>query len=266
MSIFGFESAKLAVFCRSEEQLFLTNLLGQNTLEEAWAFLNEQSCALTMRNAHGLPLQFVPQNCLPEGLAYEHFIAQTGQVPTRTNAHDALNAMMWFSWPKLKAALNCRQAAEIVRMGSTHTRGAWRDKMTLMDENGAIVVLPETAEAHAWHELWQAHDWVAALWTNRVYCQTHLQLHVLGHALLEKLLVPYKGITAHCWVVFAPDSYFLDSPCAQKKWLDAHLAEQFLSATALPVYLPLPVLGWPSVGQTVNLAYYQDPLVFRPRR
>jgi hypothetical protein len=266
VSIFGFESTKLAAFCRSEEQLFLTTLLGQKTLNEAWAFLNAQSCALKRRNAHGLPLQFVPQNCLPEGQAYESFIAQTGQVPTRPNAHDALNAMMWFAWPQSKAALNCRQAAEIVRLGSTQTRGAWRDKMTLMDENGAIVVLPKTAEAQAWYELWQAHDWVAALWVHRAYCQNQLQLHFFGHALLEKLLAPYKGITAHCWVVFAPDSYFCASPCTQKQWLDAHLAEQFFDAAALPVYLPLPVLGWPRVGAPVNLAYYQDPLVFRPRR
>ncbi|NDH68737.1 MAG: hypothetical protein EBY22_12700, partial [Gammaproteobacteria bacterium] len=81
MSIFGFESAKLAAFCRSEEQLFLTALLEKNTLDEAWLFLNQQSRALNRLNAYGLPLQFVPQSCLPYGWAYESFIAQTGHVP-----------------------------------------------------------------------------------------------------------------------------------------------------------------------------------------
>ncbi|MBY0345514.1 MAG: DUF3025 domain-containing protein [Neisseriaceae bacterium] len=68
-------------------------MLEKNTLDEAWLFLNEQSRALNRLNAYGLPLQFVPQSCLPDGWAYESFIAQTGHVPTRPNAHDALNTM-----------------------------------------------------------------------------------------------------------------------------------------------------------------------------
>jgi hypothetical protein len=72
----------------------------------------------------GLPLRFVPQDTLPEGVAYESHIFATGQVPTRDNLHDAFNALIWLHFPETKRLLNRLQAEAIERDGVQAVRGA----------------------------------------------------------------------------------------------------------------------------------------------
>ncbi|MCC6813516.1 MAG: DUF3025 domain-containing protein, partial [Rubrivivax sp.] len=42
-----------------------------------------------------VPVRFVGQQALPEGQAYEAFIRARRQVPTRDNAHDLFNGLVW---------------------------------------------------------------------------------------------------------------------------------------------------------------------------
>mgnify|MGYP002129520124 FL=1 len=70
------------------------------------AALNGRARALDLRNPSGLPLAFVPQADLPEGMAYEEFIGATGGVPTRDNLHDFFNALVWLTFPLIKRQLN----------------------------------------------------------------------------------------------------------------------------------------------------------------
>ena len=94
-----------------------------------------------------------------------------------------------------------------------------------------------------------------------LWAQAHLVLP--GHALLEKLVNPYKSITAH--VYRSPVPIELGDDLA--KW-DGWLAGQ-LNAVELATkpFTPLPVLGVPSWWTAnQNPAFYDDASVFRGLR
>lgn len=180
---------------------------------------------------------------LPPGQAYESFIAATGRVPTRDNAHDLLNGLVWCAEPALKARLNTLQAAAIERDGIRSRRGPLRDALTLFDESGAYWpdCPPEIVAA------WREHDWIEMFVGLRsLWSRTRPRL--VGHALLEKLaLVPRKELCAH---VLLGDPLEL----AEHEW-------------ATKPFLPLPVLGvpgwWPANAEP---GFYADHRVFRPKR
>ncbi len=187
------------------------------------------------------PVRFVAADALPDGEAYEAFIARSGSVPTRNNLHDHFNRLVWHRHPAIKQRLNQLQAAEISARGIGATRGALRDAMTLFDENGALwldapPLLTQALAARDWHALFVTHR---ALWHGHGF-------EVFGHALLEQLAsAPRKGLTAH---VLLADPLAL----TPMQWADKP-------------FLPLPVLGipgwWPA---NEDRAFYEDKQVFRP--
>lgn len=200
------------------------------------------------------PVRFVPQDALPAGEAYEAHIFRTGEVPTRDNPHDFFNGLAWLHFPQTKRRLNELQAAEIARRGVGASRGPLRDALTLFDENGAVLDAPPVL----WDAL-VARDWHRLFVTERARW-AEARLLLFGHALLEKLTVPRKGLTAH--VLFAPgacQSIYPRDECIAEALSAAHLATK--------PFVPLPVLGvpgwWP---ENANLCFYDDPDVFRPRR
>ena len=203
------------------------------------------------------PVRFVPQAVLPAGMAYERFIFDTGQVPTRENLHDLFNGLCWLRFPLTKHRLNQLQAAEIARAGVREVRGPVRDALTLFDENAALLQAPEPL----WDAL-MARDWQRLFVTLRpLWAQARLVL--FGHALLEKLVTPYKSITAH--VLREPVPIELgDDLAAWDAWLAQGLSAPVLSAKP---FTPLPVLGVPGWWPTNDdPTYYADASVFRPRR
>ncbi|WP_054021081.1 DUF3025 domain-containing protein [Piscinibacter sakaiensis] len=205
------------------------------------------------RRAALLP-RFVPQAALPPGTAYEAWIAAERAVPTRDDLHDLFNGLVWLAFPALKWALNRRQASEIAGRGVGPRRGAWRDALTLFDENGAWLALPPEAAA-----AWAAHDWRALFGRHRAAWAAAAPV-VFGHALLERLLRPRKALCAHAWRVDAA----LPGP-ADPGAVAGALAAGLDVAMAPPRHRPLPVLGvpgwWPA---NADPAFYDDPAVFRP--
>jgi hypothetical protein len=192
--------------------------------------------------------QFVAQDELPAGEAYEAFIARTRRVPTRNNAHDFFNALMWMHYPQTKWRLNALQAEQIARHGTRGPRGPLRDALTLFDENAALLQAPapliEALRVREWH----------ALFTDLRRVWREAKLVLFGHALLEKLLHPRKGITAHVWIV----DDIADAAVA------ASLDPDYL--TTKP-FIPLPVLGVPGWWQeNESPRFYDDPAVFRPSK
>lgn len=225
-------------------------------LHQAWCGGRPLPAALSASGqAQGLPVQFVPQACLPDGMAYEQFIFERRQVPTRENLHDFFNGLCWLRFPQAKRQLNRLQAAEIARQGVTPTRGALRDALTLFDENAALLQAPPPL----WAAL-LARDW-SRLFTELRPLWAQVRLELFGHALLEKLVVPYKSITAHVYALPVPDGLVTDGD-----W-DVWLA-QSLQADVLrrKPYTPLPVLGVPGWCHGQDTAFYNDAQVFRPRR
>ena len=212
-----------------------------------------QSQAEVLSAANGAPVTFVPQNALPAGMAYEAFIRETRQVPTREGLHDFVNALCWMHFPQAKLHLNRLQANEIARDGVQSQRGPVRDAITVFDENAVLIQAPESV----WQAL-TAHRWRDALVVQRERWQ-QVRLWVFGHAALEKLVRPYKSITAHLWrVPLTVNANDLDA------WLAQDLSREKL---ATKPFSPLPVLGVPGWWEAnENAIFYADDEVFRPRR
>lgn len=209
----------------------------------------------------GSEKSFVASDALPRGEAYEAFIARTGNVPTRSNLHDFFNALIWQHYPLTKSQLNRLQAGALAQQGVGPVRGPLRDACTLFDENGAVLQAPAA--------LWQAllvRDWQALFVTHRALWR-EARLSILGHAALEQLVQPRKGLTVHvlavsCPVPVAPDA--LKNIAAVDHWLCAELDVDLMRRKP---FTPLPVLGIPGWWQAnAALSFYDDLAVFRPRR
>jgi len=207
----------------------------------------------TLTLSSGVAVEFVSQSELPADIAYEAFIFSHKRVPTRDNFHDFFNGLCWLRFPQTKLRLNFLQGQEITSQGVSATRGSLRDALTLFDEN----ILLLQASDDLWHAL-QVRDWKKLFGELRDEWQS---AHVVtfGHALLEKLVTPYKSITAHVYRIAsdvdAQDDQVLDD------WLASNLQPNFL---ATKPFLPLPVLGipgwWP---ENEDASFYADTQVFR---
>ena len=211
-----------------------------------------------------LGLCFVPQADLPAGMAYEAFIHTQRCVPTRHNFHDFFNGLVWLHWPQLKLQMNRLQAGEIARAGVGARRGPLRDALTVLDENGAVWWAPQPLI-----DALRARDWqrlmvdLRPLWA-------HSRLLPVGHALLEKLVVPRKPMTAHLLCVPMDGAHAAPACAAMPAASDAALAAHALlqaNTLAGKPFVPLPVLGvpgwWP---ENANFSFYDDSLVFRGQR
>lgn len=209
------------------------------------------------------PRRFIPQAELPEGVAYESHIFATGGVPTREGLHDFFNALCWMRFPATKLVLNRLQARAIEAAGGVQgRRGPLRDALTLFDENAALLQAPEPLSqallARDWRRLFVE---LRPLWSQAT-------LLLFGHALTEKLVAPYKSITAHVLRLPMPDESPSD-PCTPvvhpwDDWLAARLAPDWL---ATKPFTPLPLLGVPGWWlANAAPAFYDDAQVFRPPR
>lgn len=217
------------------------------------AALTESALACGLANAAGMPLCFVPQTALAKGVAYEAHIHATGAVPTRENLHDFFNALVWLHFPQAKAVLNRIQADQIAALG-IQTRGGVRDAATLFDENAVIfqcdnLILRDALRNFHWYQLFVEER---GAWQD-------CRVVVFGHALMEKLVTPYRAVTAHAWALDGPVALALP---------DAALA---VSLAHAPLhsrrFAPLPVMGIPGwCEKNEDPAFYRDTTVFRPGR
>ena len=221
--------------------------------------LNALAAQSGLVSGQGKPLQFVQQELLPCGQAYEAFIAQTGCVPTRDNFHDRYNALMWLTTPKIKALLNRLQHEEIERLGGVAKRGPVRDALTLWDENLAVLVAQEHADLLK--DLLKAHDWQGLFMQHRSRWHADWQVRLFGHALMEKLRSPFKAITAHVLVIESLSTDWSAVDALLFDWL-SNPAQQV--ALTPKVFSPLPVMGIPGwCGENQAPEFYEDTRVFR---
>lgn len=200
------------------------------------------------------PVRFVAQSAMPAGMAYEQFIAQTGDCPTRDGWHDLFNGLCWMHFPATKRRLNQLQAAQILTQGVRAHRGPVRDALTVLDENAALLYAPapvwDALRTRRWDRLFGA---LRPLWQDA-------QLVLFGHALLEKLQAPRKPITAHVLVLPQPSASLRD----MDEWTARHLDATMLADKP---FTPLPVLGVPGWWESnEDPDFYRDPTVFRPDR
>jgi len=229
-------------------------------------------------NENGRPIRFVDARGVHAD-AYEAHIWRTGEVPTRADAagawHDFFNALVWLAFPRTKARLNRLQARRIETDGIGARRGGVRDAATLFDENAVLVPCADARAAAAL----RAFDWRALFVARRADFSDAMAVLGFGHALMDKLRAPFKGVCAHAWVLEggeaaaivralrdAPPGAGLEPALAAR--LDALAAASLDEASLRPErFTPLPVLGvpgwWPG---NADPAFYDDVRVFRPGR
>lgn len=215
-------------------------------------------------NSHtGRPIHFVASDQLDDQ-AYELRIYDSGRVSTRQGCwHDLFNALVWMRFPAIKSAMNaCHYRAWSQQ--TNDGRGPIRDALTLFDECGAIVLsrqrslLEAIAQRH-WPDVFQ-----------RPGFHDQADVMIVGHAMLEKFLSPYKAMTAKVLLVHDDTNEPMPERSAMLKHLDQVIARGTLQQKLLnhPACLaPLPLAGipgWWSREQQASEAFYADSAVFRP--
>jgi hypothetical protein len=232
-------------------------LAGERSLER----LNALAEARDLRTESGRPVRFVPPG--PKDVYYEVRVFETGRVETRPDSlHDFFNALAWLAFPRTKARINALHAAEIPREREGREiprekqprRGPLRDLLTIFDEGGAIVHCDDASLV----SLLESFQWRRLFWDNRSAVQAGMRLTVFGHAVLEKALEPWPGIT--CKAIVVPAAAEPDS--AAVAWL-----ERLAPGASPRVLSALPIFGFPGWhAGTAQAQFYDDARYFRPLR
>jgi len=222
-----------------------------------------------IRTAGGHPLRYVKQQyrqVLFED-RYEPRIFLRGEVQfRRCNWHDLFNALVWLTFPAAKAALNRRHYQELERHRAHEgrNRGAVQDALTLFDEGGLIVAAADVALT----ALLTRREWKELFCQRRVDVVRCMRFYLFGHALYEKALEPFVGVTARA-SIFEVENGFFDTPLSvQLAALDLRLATRLGDATQFSAprdLAPIPILGIPGwCDDNARGEFYDNVDYFRP--
>ena len=218
--------------------------------------------------ASGAPLHLVAPEAGQD--AYETRIYRDGAMQIREGGwHDLFNVLVWLAYPQAKAALNHAHHVAIKTQpqgagcGPASQRGRVRDALTVLDESGAIVA---SSEPELLEDV-RAFRWKRLFWEHRAEVRRSMRVYLFGHALLEKALNPYVGVTAHA-MLLPVGLDFITAPVAEQiAEIDRRIAER-VPALSTPQWLaPLPLLGvpgwWPDNARE---AFYDNAEYFRAGR
>lgn len=226
-----------------------------------------------IRTRHGAALRIVPQEGKP-GHFEQHYaprIYLSGEIQTRTrNWHDFFQLLTWFIFPRTKAAINAihiPRARERLASGEAPGRRTpIENTLSLFDEGGAVIVSRDPSLLQLIREF----RWKALFWEHRAELSQKLDCVTFGHAMYEKALAPYLGMTANSILIDADADYFVLDRAGRLAWIDDRLA-QILEQGELyrkPKDLqPFPILGMPGWDSDNGVeAYYDNTDYFRSGR
>jgi hypothetical protein len=225
-------------------------------------------CGRRVVNANGVRIRFAVQEGKPARFeeAFEPSTFLRGEVPVRRFSwHDLYNALVWMTFPIAKAALNARQYAAL-QMAEAGRRTPEGDALTLFDEDG-VVVLSSDPELLG---LVRDFKWKELFWQRRAEVRQRMRFTVFGHALYEKALKPFIGMTGKAILLKVPVNVLaLDRPALMRE-IDRRVGLYIWSSEHLQhgrALSPLPVLGvpgwWPDNERD---AFYDNTEYFRPGR
>ena len=246
--------------------------------EKAWPGLNDYQAMLTILpepilTQSGKALKVVQQDGKP-GHFSDHYaprIYLSGEIQTRTeNWHDFFQFLTWFMFPKTKAIINAIHipAAQerIDNNIDLGRRSPIENMLSLFDEGGAVILCSDESML----QLIRDFKWKEFFWQRRDELQSKLKLKTFGHALYEKGLSPYVGMTANCILLLVDESVIQLSNRDQLGYIDNELAALFSKGEPYkkPKDLsPFPLLGLPGWDKDNEKAsYYDNTDYFRPGR
>ena len=239
----------------------------QNELNQLLARRTDQ---IMVDSGHGL--RFVPQQTGKLGFEsqYEPRCYLSGEVQSRSdNWHDLLNALVWLTFPKIKAAINTRHYQALLQqhdLSGSSQRGAVRDTNTLMDESGVIVACADPILARALRDF----QWRELFCQRRAEVRRNMGFYLFGHGLYEKALQPYVGLTGQGIILDVDAEFFAWPQQQQLAHLDERLAAYWADAgncLSTRELSPVPLLGVPGwCANNEDPSYYDDTRYFRPGR
>ena len=219
----------------------------------------------------GLPVHLVPAGGRKRSFEerYEARIHLRGEMVFRDrNWHDLLNVLVWLTFPRAKAALNARhfEALSAQRAAGMANRGPAQDALTLFDEGGVIVASSDEEMLRLLRE-WR---WKELFWRNRERLTAGMRFILFGHALYEKALNPFVGITGRGILLEVEPAALARPVGEQVPVLDAKLAAHLsdpANLTAPRDLAVVPVLGVPGWHpDNARETFYDDADYFRPGR
>jgi hypothetical protein len=241
---------------------------------QRWPTLAELQALVSARaivSGGGQPLRLVPQEARAGVFEdrYEVRIHRAGELQLRMqNWHDLFNLLAWLTFPRAKAAINARHYRALLEQQSAGAlnRGTAQDALTLFDESGVIVA---SSDAELLRDV-REFAWKRLFWQRRERVESGLRCVIFGHALYEKALQPFVGITGR-GVLFDVDHGFSALPPAQQlQQLDERLAARIADKAlfcATRELAPLPLLGMPGWWpDNCRESFYDNTGYFRPGR
>lgn len=249
-----------------------------SAFKDGWPALEDYQTVLDevpqpIKTLAGKTLKVVPQDGKP-GHFNEHYAPRvylTGEVQTRTeNWHDFFQFLTWFMFPKTKAVINSIHvpAAQLridnkVDLGR---RSPIENMLSLFDEGGAVILCSDESLL----QLIRDFKWKELFWHRRDELREKLKLVTFGHALYEKGLAPYVGMTANCILFHTNENILQQNNQQQLEWIDEELSSLFSEGSRYikPKDLsPFPLLGLPGWDENnIDEAYYDNQHYFRPKR
>lgn len=246
--------------------------------KDTWPELKDYQYVLdnaeqTIQTLSGKQLKIVPQDGKP-GHFNEHYaprIYLTGEIQTRTaNWHDFFQFLTWFMFPKTKAVINSIHVPAAQSRIDSDTdlgrRSPVENMLSLFDEGGAVILCSDASLL----QLIRDFKWKELFWQRRAELSEKLKLVTFGHALYEKGLSPYIGMTANCILLHVDEEILQQTNKNQLNYIDTELAQLFSAGepyTKPKDLSPFPLLGLPGWDKDNDSeSFYDNVRYFRPGR
>lgn len=219
-------------------------------------------------NAQGLRVRFVAQAAkskeFKDGFEQRAFLK--GEVQMRPlDWHDLFNAMVWMTFPTTKAVINARHY-ESLSAAQSGNRAPVRDALTLFDEEGVVIVSSDAGLL----ELVREFGWKELFWKRREEARERMRFMLFGHALYQKALDPFIGMTGKAVLLNVPGELMHLPLNAQVAQADRLVAAYMWDRTRMShgrELSPLPVLGVPGWWkENEQESFYENTGYFRPGR
>lgn len=249
---------------------FVSAFQGWPNLLDYQNFLNMSDSPVLLRS--GKTLTVVTQDESPSSFedAYEPRIYLRGELQTRRESwHDFFQILVWRLFPETKATLNALHYQAIKSRTEDPSfykqRSVLENTLTQYDECGAVIISPDESLL----QLVKDFDWHTLFWKQRKRLKDQFKCIVFGHAVYEKLVNPYIGMTCHAVLLQVPPPIFNAPASALIEHLDPLLAQQFTNqqVKAPQDLSPFPLLGVPGWhSDNAQERFYSNTNYFRPGR
>lgn len=225
-----------------------------------------------LRTQHGAKLKIVAQEGKPNHFEqhYAPRIYLHGEIQTRTNNwHDFFQLLTWFVFPETKTTINAihiPRAKQRIENGDTGRRSPVENMLSLFDEGGVVI----TSSNPELLQLVKDFKWKQLFWQNRAQLAGQFECTTFGHAMYEKALTPYIGMTANAILLHVDKTHFAKPMPERLADIDRQLATLFTDGkhyTQPHDLNPFPVLGMPGwyAGNNAE-SFYDNTSYFRPGR